>query len=440
MNFPEVIGRKRDGGATSPEELAAMIAGLLDGSIPEYQVSAWLMAVVFRGMERAETAAFTRLMMESGDVLDFSDLPDTMVDKHSTGGVGDKITIPLAPAAAAAGARVPMISGRGLGHTGGTLDKLESIPGLRTDLDAARFREVLASEGFSIISAGARLAPADGRLYALRDVTGTVPSIPLITASILSKKYAAGVDALVLDVKCGSGAFMREREDAVKLARTLVDVSTEMGKSARALVTTMDAPLGAAVGNALEVRESIDVLSGGGPADVRELTVSLGAEMLVLAGISGDADDGAARIREQLDGGAARECFARWIAAQGGDAGVVERPDALPSAPVVHVLEAPRDGYLTAIDSYAVGLAANALGAGRNRVGDAVDPAVGFVFRAKPPAHVAAGDPLVEIHARSVDAARGAEQRLLACMEIGEEAPRVASLVLERIGKTNGAD
>ena len=437
MFFPEVIERKRDGGATSPGELAEMIDGLLDGSIPEYQVSAWLMAVVWRGMERAEMAAFTRLMMESGDVLDFADVAGTMVDKHSTGGVGDKITIPLAPAAAAAGARVPMVSGRGLGHTGGTLDKLESIPGLRTDLDAKRFREVLDAEGFSIISAGPRLAPADGRLYALRAVTGTVPSLPLITASILSKKYAAGVDALVLDVKCGSGAFMRERDDAARLARTLVGVSAEMGKPARALVTTMDAPLGAAVGNALEVRESIDVLSGGGPADVRELTIALGAEMLVLAGIAADADDGAARIAEQLDGGAARERFARWIAAQGGDAGVVENPAALPAAPVVRVLEAPRDGFVTRIDSRSVGLAANALGAGRSRVGEAVDPAVGFVFHAKPPQRVAAGEPLAEIHARSGDAADGAADRLLACVEIGEEAPAMPPLVLQKI---DGAD
>lgn len=434
MNFPEVIERKRDGGATRPEELAAMIRGLLDESIPPYQISAWLMAVVFRGMERSETAAFTRLMMESGDVLEYADLPGPMVDKHSTGGVGDKISIPLAPAVAAAGAHVPMISGRGLGHTGGTLDKLESIPGLETGLDAARFRKVLGEIGFAIIGAGPRLAPADGRLYALRDVTGTVPSVPLITASILSKKFAAGVEALVLDVKCGSGAFMKGRDEAVRLARELVEVSAAMGKSARAFVTSMDAPLGATVGNALEIRESLDVLRGEGPADVRELVLLLGAEMLVLAGIADDAEDGRTRMEDQLSSGAALERFGRWIAAQGGDAGVVDHPDRLPAAPEVRTVDAPRAGVFVRIDSRAVGLAAVGLGAGRTKVGQAVDPAVGLVFRVKPADRVAAGDALVDIHARTAAAAETAASRLLECLEIGDEETSPGPLLLESVG------
>jgi len=438
MNFPEVIERKRDGGATRPEEMEALIRGLLDGSIPEYQVSAWLMAVVFRGMDFAETATLTRLMMESGDVLDFSDLGEPMVDKHSTGGVGDKISIPLAPAVAAAGARIPMISGRGLGHTGGTLDKLESIPGLRTDLDADAFRRTLEELGFAIIGAGPSLAPADGRLYALRDVTGTVPSVPLITASILSKKYAAGVDGLVLDVKCGSGAFMRTREDAAELARVLVGVSARMGKSARALVTSMDEPIGAAVGNALEVRESIDVLRGEGPADVTELVLSLGAEMLRLAGLESDVTGARDRIRERIDSGAALELFGRWIEAQGGDPRVLDEPDRLPAAPVVRTVAAPRGGWLAAVETRDVGFAANALGAGRTRVGDSVDPAVGFVFRARLGTRLAAGDPLADVHAADPAAAEHAEKRLLACLELADEEPKPQPTVLETVDAPQG--
>lgn len=439
MNFPEIIERKRAGGVTGPDELAALIRGLLDESIPPYQISAWLMAVVFRGMDRAETATFTRLMMESGDVLDFSDLPGPMVDKHSTGGVGDKISIPLAPAVAAAGAHIPMISGRGLGHTGGTLDKLESIPGLRTDLDAAAFRGILSEHGFAIASAGAKLAPADGKLYALRDVTGTVPSVPLITASILSKKYAAGVDALVLDVKCGSGAFMPDLRSARELAQVLVDVSAEMGKSARALVTSMDGPLGAAVGNALEVREAIDVLRGGGPRDVRELVLLLGAEMLQLAGIAKGEPDGRARVSDALSSGAALKRFRGWVAAQGGDVAAVDDPSRLPSAPVTRTLEAPRPGWLRRIDGRQVGLAANALGAGRTRMGETIDPSVGFVFRAKPGAHLEEGTPIVEIHARDEDSAQGASQRLRECLEIGDEAPGRVPLLCETIGPSTVA-
>ena len=432
MTVPEIIERKRDGRECTAAELQTLIGGLLDGSVPPYQVSAWLMAVLFRGMTPGETATFTRLMMESGEILDLSDVPGVKVDKHSTGGVGDKISIPLAPAVAACGVPIPMISGRGLGHTGGTLDKLESIPGLRTDLDIAAFRRVLADVGFAIIGANESLAPADARLYALRDVTGTVPSVPLITASILSKKYAAGVDALVLDVKAGSGAFMRRPGEAEELARTLVEVSRVLGKRATALVTAMDRPLGRAVGNALEIVESLDVLEGGGPDDVRELTVALGGEMLRLAATEGELDrvEARRRVAGALDDGSARERFGRWVEAQGGDPRALEDGGGgLPRAPVVRTVESPGPGWLAAIDTREVGLAANSLGAGRSKVGDAVDPAVGFVFQARPGERVDEGTPLVEVHARTEADAERAGRRVVDAMRFSKERPELEPLV-----------
>ena len=432
MNVPEIIGRKREGSESTREELATILGGLVDGTVPAYQVSAWLMAVLFQGMTPRETADFTRLMMESGEVLDLSDLPGVKVDKHSTGGVGDKISIPLAPLVASAGATIPMISGRGLGHTGGTLDKLESIPGLRTDLDQATFRRVVADTGFSIIGASESLAPADRKLYALRDVTGTVPSIPLITGSILSKKYAAGVEALVLDVKSGSGAFMREHDKAKELARVLVEVSAELGKRATAFVTSMDQPLGRAVGNALEIAESIDVLRGEGPDDVRELTLALGSEMLRLAGLADDADSARSALEERLANGDALERFRKWVEAQGGDPAAVDDPDArLPRAPFVTEVEALEAGALVAIDTRDVGLAANALGAGRATLEDRVDPAVGFVLRVRLGEMVQKGQPLADVHARSEDEAQEAARRLMEALDLQETAPAPRPLILE---------
>ncbi|MDP6528415.1 MAG: thymidine phosphorylase [Gemmatimonadota bacterium] len=432
MNIPEIIVRKREGHPTTPQEMEALLRGLLSGDIPEYQISAWLMAVLFRGMEADETAALTRIMMESGEVLDLSDRPGVQVDKHSTGGVGDKISIPLAPLVASAGVSVPMISGRGLGHTGGTLDKLESIPGLRTDLSPAEFRSVLGKTGFCIASAGENLAPADARLYALRDVTGTVPSIPLITASILSKKYAAGVGALVLDVKTGSGAFMRDLEDARELARVLVAVSERMGKRAVALVTSMDQPLGCAVGNALEIAESVEVLTGGGPEDVVELTLALGAEMLAVAGVEEDRAVGRDLLAERIASGAAMERFEDWVAAQGGDPAAVTDPGKLPRAPVCVAATAPEAGVLAAIDTAEVGLAANGLGAGRAKVGDAVDPAVGIVFHARLGDVLEEGDPFAEVHARTADDAAAATARLLRAVRLCEEPMEARPLVIDR--------
>lgn len=433
MSLPEIIERKRDGLENTTDEIAGLVRGAVDGGAPDYQIAAWLMAVYFRGMSPRETADLTRLMMESGDVLELGDLPGVKVDKHSTGGVGDKISIPLAPLVASAGVTVPMISGRGLGHTGGTLDKLESIPGLTTALDASTFRRIVREAGFAIASAGASLAPADARLYALRDVTGTVPSVPLIVASILSKKYAAGVEALVLDVKAGAGAFMREEKDARVLASTLVEVSRAMGKRARAIVTSMHEPLGRAVGNALEVAESIDVLKGGGPPDVVELTLALGAEMTVLAGVASDVAAGRALLARKIASGEALESFRRWITLQRGDASVVEDTSRLPRAPVVREVSSPRDGFVDAIDAREVGLAANALGAGRTRLGDDVDPAVGFVLRVSRGDRVGRGDAIADVHARSEDAAHRAAERLTSCVTLSERPPTPRPLVLATI-------
>ncbi|MEZ5066797.1 MAG: thymidine phosphorylase [bacterium] len=433
MNVPEILERKRDGRENETDEIAAIVRGAVDGTIPEYQISAWLMAVLFRGMSPRETADLTRLMMESGDVWAHEDLGGVPLDKHSTGGVGDKITIPLAPLVASVGVKIPMISGRGLGHTGGTLDKLESIPGLRTDLDASEFRATLLDVGFAIAGASRQLAPADAKLYALRDVTGTVPSIPLITASILSKKYAAGVEALVLDVKSGSGAFMRERAAAVDLARVLVAVSRAMGKRAVALVTRMDEPLGLAVGNALEIRESLDVLRGEGPEDIVDLTLALGAEMVVLAGLAGGRDEARTQLEASRRDGRALATFRRWVERQGGNPAVVDDDSVLPAAPVRRDVESPLDGVLVRCDAREIGFAANALGAGRTKVGESVDPAVGIVFARKTGDRVARGQTIATVHARSEAAAAAAAARVVSAWEIGEAAASRDPLILETL-------
>ena len=431
MNVPEILERKRDGKENSREEIETLLRGLLEGSIPDYQISAWLMAILFQGMSPRETVALTNIMMHSGEVLDLSGLSGVKVDKHSTGGVGDKITIPLAPAAAACGAVIPMISGRGLGHTGGTLDKLESIPGLRTALDVDAFLRTVKQNGFAIAAAGSRLAPADAKLYSLRDVTGTVPSIPLITASILSKKYAAGVECLVLDVKSGSGAFLRDREATKLLAQTLVSVSRDLGKTARAYITSMDQPLGSAVGNALEIRESMDVLEGGGPADVVELVEIFGGAMLELAGIERDREAARRSIRDAIESGRARERFLSWVAGQGGDPGALERENGLLRAPIVREAQAQRTGKIASIDVREIGYAANGLGAGRRKMGDRIDPAVGFMMRARLSDRVRAGDVLAEIHARSEEDAAIAAKRIASAMRIEDDAEPAPPLVLE---------
>ena len=347
MRAYEIIHRKRDGGAIPPEAIAELVGGFTRGEIPDYQMAAFCMAVFFRGMDEPEVRALTEAMLRSGDVLDLSDIPGAKVDKHSTGGVGDKVSLALAPLVAACGVKVPMISGRGLGHTGGTLDKLEAIPGFRVDLPVETFRALVREVGACLIGQTARLAPADRKLYALRDVTATVESIPLIAASIMSKKLAEGIDALVLDVKVGSGAFMKHLEDARALARTLAGIGRGMGKRVSALLTRMDEPLGRAVGNALEVEETVALLSGGGPEDLREVTVELTAEMLVLGSAAPDLEAARARVEAAIADGRGLSKLEEIVRAQGGDPAALHDPERLPRAPFRYVVAAPAAGFVT---------------------------------------------------------------------------------------------
>jgi pyrimidine-nucleoside phosphorylase/thymidine phosphorylase len=382
-------------------------------------------------MTAEETAALTEAMLRSGDVLDLADVPGVKVDKHSTGGVGDKVSIALAPIAAACGLVVPMISGRGLGHTGGTLDKLEAIPGFQVRLPVERFREVLRETGACLIGQTERLAPADRKLYALRDVTATVESIPLIAASIMSKKLAEGIDALVLDVKVGNGAFMKRREDGEALARTLCGIGRSFGKRTSAILTAMDEPLGRAVGNALEVVEAVELLRGGGPADLRACTDELCAEMLVLGGAAHDRAAALARVDDAIASGRALEKLLAICAAQGGDPRALEDPGRLPRAPGRREVSAPRDGWVGAIDAQEIGLAAMALGAGRARVEDRVDPAVGIVVERKVGDAVAAGEPLAVLHhGDGGEAPARVAERVLRAYKIQDGRPPSRPLVL----------
>lgn len=402
----ELIRRKRDGGTLAPEEIRELIAAYTRGELPDYQAAALLMAIYFRGLEAQELEAWTDAMLHSGEVLDLSSLPGVKVDKHSTGGVGDMISLALAPLAAACGAVVPMISGRGLGHTGGTLDKLEAIPGFRVDLSVERFRAQLGRIGVAMIGQTEHLAPADRRLYALRDVTGTVESIPLIASSIMSKKLASGIDALVLDVKVGSGAFMKTRERARELAATMCAIGRAAGKRVTAFLTDMDQPLGRWIGNAHEVREAIAQLRGQGAPDVRELVLGLTAEMLVLAHLADDTAAARQRLERAIADGSALARFAAMVEAQGGSARAVLEEE-LPMAPDhLDVVWSPKDGagpgggVVEAIDAEAIGMAALALGAGRLRKEDAIDPAVGLWLHKKVGESVEPGEPLVRIDYR----------------------------------------
>ncbi|WP_067823965.1 thymidine phosphorylase [Actinomadura kijaniata] len=423
MDAIDVIRAKRDGHALTPEQIDWTIAAYTRGDIAEEQMSSLAMAVLLNGMTRDEVARWTEAMIASGERMDWSSLDRPTADKHSTGGVGDKITLPLAPLVAACGAAVPQLSGRGLGHTGGTLDKLESIPGWRASLSNAEMLDVIASTGAVICAAGTGLAPADRKLYALRDVTGTVESIPLIASSIMSKKIAEGTGALVLDVKVGSGAFMKNVADARELAETMVGIGTDHGVKTVALLTAMDRPLGRAVGNAVEVAESVEVLAGGGPEDVVELTVLLAREMLAAAGV--DGRDPADALRD----GSAMDVWRRMISAQGGD------PDApLPVAREVHEVLAPASGVLTRLDAYGVGVAAWRLGAGRARKEDPVSAGAGVICHARPGDTVRAGQPLLTLYAD--DAARF--DRALAALEGAYEIreggePDLLPLLIDRI-------
>jgi pyrimidine-nucleoside phosphorylase len=423
MRIVDVIAKKRDGHALSHEEIKFFVEGVTAGTVPDYQSSALLMAIVIRGMTHEETAWLTDAMARSGDRVDLSDIPGVKVGKHSTGGVGDKVSIVLAPLAASCGVVVPKMSGRGLGHTGGTLDKLESIPGYRIDLSIDEFKRVLRDVGTSIIGQSASLAPADKKLYALRDVTATVESIPLIAASIMSKKLAEGSNALVLDVKCGDGAFMKRVQDAQALAEAMVSIGGHAGVRTEAFLTDMDSPLGSTIGNALEIVECIDALKGAGTADLTTVVVRLSSRMLVLGGVESDAAAATARVTQALASGRALQTFARMIEAQGGDPRVVDDPSLLPTAPGRARFEASRSGFVARMKAEALGRASNMLGAGRSAVGDPVDHAVGIITLVKPGDRIERGQPLLALHHRD---GRGLNAALALCADaisIGDEAP-----------------
>ena len=436
MRAVDLIRCKRDGGELSRDEITFLVEGLTDGLVPTYQWAALAMAIVWRGMTPAETAALVEAMLHTGTVLDLSEIPGPKVDKHSTGGVGDKTSLILAPIAAACGVTVPMVSGRGLGHTGGTLDKLESIPGFRIDLDLAAYRRVARECGLVLIGQTAEIAPADRVLYALRDATATVESIPLITASILSKKLAEGIDSLVLDVKCGDGAFMSRIEDARALAVSMTSIGRALGKPVQALITSMDVPLGLTVGNALEVVESVACLKGHGPADLMEVSLELAAEMLLLGGVATSRDEALDRCQRSIADGSALERFRRVVVAQGGDGRVCDEPEqVLPRAGCVELVKAERSGYLHELKAFSVGQASMLLGAGRRTAEDAIDPAAGIVLHRTVGDAVAVGDVLAELHYNPPAAAALAEARAMfkAAVVIGAESPARRSLILERL-------
>ena len=432
MNFVDVIAKKRDGNALSREDIDHFVSGVTTASIPDYQASALLMAIVLRGMTDEETGWLTDAMVRSGDRVDLSDIPGVKVGKHSTGGVGDKVSIILAPIAAACGVVVPKMSGRGLGHTGGTLDKLESIPGYRTALTVEEFKRVLRTVGTSIIGQTASLAPADKRLYALRDVTATVPSVPLIAASVMSKKLAEGGNALVLDVKCGDGAFMKSEEAARELARALVAIGGQGGVRTEAVITNMDAPLGLAVGNAVEIIECIETLKGRGPADLVTVVGALGSRVLVL---SGQFDEGSAdaALRGAIASGAALATLRAMIQAQGGDGAVVDDYSRLPAAARREAVTAPRDGFIAVLKADLVGRASMALGAGRERVEDRVDHGAGVIIAKKPGDAVRAGDTVLEL---LYNDARGLAQAIAfaeQAIHVAPDPPALKPLVLGRV-------
>jgi len=429
----DIIRKKRDGQALNRAEIDAFVQGVTNRSWPEYQASALLMAICLRGMSAEETAALTRAMVHSGEKLNLSDLPGPKVDKHSTGGVGDKTSLILAPLASACGVIVPMMSGRGLGHTGGTLDKLEAIPGFRVGLSLPEFRAALAKVGCALIGQTAEIAPADKILYALRDVTATVESIPLITGSIMSKKIAEGIDALVMDVKCGRGAFMKTRDDARRLAQALVETGTANGVRTSALLTAMDVPLGRAVGNALEVIECLETLKGRGPPDLEALSVTLAARMVYLGAAAPTLEDAATKVKAALSSGRGLEKFRQIVEQQGGDGRSVDDYRRLPAAPKRVAVPAERSGYVTDLDAERIGRATMILGAGRDRVEDAIDPGVGALVLIPLGAEVRAGDPILELHYRDESRLAGAREMLAQAIVIADEPRPQPPQILETI-------
>jgi pyrimidine-nucleoside phosphorylase len=433
MRAVDIIISKRDGRTLGRDEIRFFVDGVTAGTLPDYQAAALLMAIVVRGMNAEETAWLTDAMVHSGVRVDLGGIRGVKVDKHSTGGVGDKTSLVLAPLAAACGVPVPMMSGRGLGHTGGTLDKLEAIPGFRVNLSLDEMKGALASAGCAMIGQTAQIAPADKKLYALRDVTGTVESIPLISASIMSKKIAEGIDALVLDVKTGSGAFMKTEADSRRLAESLVSIGNASGVKTEAIITAMDAPLGRAVGNALEVIECFEVLKGGGPPDLIEVSVELAARMLVLGKVADDFAAADAQVRSAIASGAGLERFRQIIEIQGGDPKVVDDYNRMPHVADRHLVVASRAGFVTGLDAELVGRASVALGAGRDRVDDPVDPAVGIMVVAKPGDAVRAGDPVLEMHYRDRARLETAIQLTSKAIAIGDSAPPPRRLIVGEV-------
>ena len=439
MRAVDIIRAKRDGEALGQEAIVAFVRGVLDGSWADYQTSALLMAIVLRGMTAQETAWLTDAMVRSGRRVDLRGIPGVKVGKHSTGGVGDKVSIVLAPLVAACGVVMPKMSGRGLGHTGGTLDKLESIPGFRVDLSTEEFVRVLGEVGCALVGQTADIAPADKTLYALRDVTATVESVPLISASVMSKKLAEGSDALVLDVKCGRGAFMKTRAEALALARSLVAIGTANGVRTEAVITAMDTPLGTAVGNALEIREGIETLRGHGAPDLLEVVETIAGRVLQLAGRAATVAEARALVRHALVSGAALQKLRQMVAAQGGDVGAIDDPDRLPRAAFTAVVSADRDGVVTDLDAYLVGRAAVRLGAGRDRAGDLVDHGAGIVVRAAVGTPVRAGDPVLELHGNAEATLAEVRATLAEAITIGDAAtrPRLVLAWVHRDGETD---
>jgi pyrimidine-nucleoside phosphorylase len=435
MNAAEIIRKKRDGSALESDELKFIIDGYVRGTVPEYQVASFLMATFFRGMTKEETYEFTRLMLHSGDVIDLSFIPGYKVDKHSTGGVGDKISLPLAPIVAACGVPVPMISGRGLGHTGGTLDKLEAITGFSTNLSIDEYKKVIAELGLVMIGQTKEIAPADKKMYALRDVTATVECIPLIAGSIMSKKLAEGIDALVLDIKTGRGAFMQTYEKSLALAQTLVEIGTSFGKQTVGFITDMDQPLGYAIGNWLEAAESIECLHGNGPADVMELTYVLGGAMVELGGKARSLDEGIGKCREVVANGAAFKKFSALVERQGGDSSLLAHPDRYPKSRCTMAITAPKAGFITSIDSLELGLSVIMMGGGRTKVDDVIDPKAGILLKKKAGDRVNAGETVAECFTDNEAAAGEIQQRVANAFTIGTAAPKSSPLVISIVDK-----
>ncbi|MDH3251491.1 MAG: thymidine phosphorylase [Ignavibacteria bacterium] len=436
MNPVDLIRRKRDGGQLSREEIEYLVMGFVPGSVRKYHMAAFLMAVCFRGMNQEETAALTDVMLASGDVIDLSDIPGPKVDKHSTGGVGDKVSLILAPMVATCGVRVPMISGRGLGHTGGTLDKLESIPGFRTALSVKEYREIVRDVGVVMMGQTDHVAPADKKMYALRDVTATVESIPLIAGSIMSKKLAEGIDGLVLDVKSGNGAFMRTYDEAVELAETLVSTGSRLGKRTMGFITDMNQPLGATVGNWLEVVEVVECLRGKNVPDLMEVCYVLGGAMLHIGGVVGSIADGMKQCQSAVWSGRAYEKFLEVVRRQGGDTSVLERPSSYPGKSVSMEILSVRDGFVIGFDTQQIGLCSSELGAGRRAVDDQIDPMAGIEFRKKIGDAVRSGEVLAVVHSGRRTNLEDIADRIAACIRVGDNAPstnprRVLSVVEE---------